>query len=139
MIGAKALRLVLLCFAALASAPAQAGRLGGGSAPDISIIRILAALVLCALVALAVILIIRVRSGRPISLSWQQWPKFGGIAAARLEIIESRRISAHADVCLVRCDGRDYLLACGPGGIIVVDQPDAEFSIDEPEPENASP
>jgi hypothetical protein len=30
--------------------------------------------------------------------------------ARRIEVIESRRVSQHADLCLVRCDGEEYLI-----------------------------
>lgn len=92
---------------------AQALGGGGGGAPDVSLIRVVAALALCLAVAFAAALLLRRRgvlSERP-----QWWALLGKAAIpARLAIVESRRISQHADLCLVRCDGIDYLILSGP-------------------------
>ncbi len=93
------------------SAPAMAQRLGQGPDLSVSLWRVAGALLLCALVAVAAILAVRRRGGviGPASL-----PALFGLRAGRLrnriEVVESRRMSPHANVCLLRCDGREYLV-----------------------------
>lgn len=96
-----------------ASSPAlaQAGKLGGGGGGvDVSMTRVISALVLCLMLAALAVMLLK-RNGGKIDL-----PKLGGlfvklpVAARRIDVIETRRVSAHAEVCLLRCDGRDYLI-----------------------------
>jgi hypothetical protein len=92
---------------------AQAGRLGGGGGGvDVSLTRIVTALILCLMLAALAVLLLK-RSGGKVDL-----PALRGlfarmpVAARRIEVIETRRVSQHAEVCLLRCDGRDYLILC---------------------------
>jgi hypothetical protein len=105
---------------------AQAQKLGGGGAsPDISIIRILAALLVCLAAAFALALVIRARKGsiRPLGKGWLPGAMAG---SRRIEIVETRRATPYADICLVRCDGEEYLLLCGPSGQSVLRWPRGE-------------
>ncbi len=106
---------VLLGVSTLAaSSPvlAQPGRLGGGGGVDVSLTRIITALILCLMLAALTALLLK-RSGGKIDL-----PALRGlfarmpVASRRIEVVETRRVSQHADVCLLRCDGRDYLILC---------------------------
>ena len=102
------------------SVPAHAQRLGGGgAAPDISVVRIFAALLLCLAAAFAVALLIRSRKGALPSLR-MEWLRGGMASSRRIKIVETRRASAHADVCLVQCDGEEYLVLCGPSAQTVL-------------------
>ncbi|WP_294288201.1 hypothetical protein [uncultured Sphingomonas sp.] len=92
---------------------AAAPQLGGGGGLDVSAVRILAALVLSLAIAGAVILVLR-RGGGRIDLSALRLPT-RVVGARRIAPIETRRISAHADLCLVRCDGIDYLILSSAG------------------------
>ena len=107
------LRFLTAFPAIVASSPAmaQAGRLGGGGGSvDVSLTRVISALVLCLMLAALAVLLLKRRGGK-IDL-----PKLGGLfaklpaAARRIDVIETRRVSQHADICLLRCDGRDYLI-----------------------------
>lgn len=105
---------------AAASSPALARPLTGGAAPNISALRVVLALILCLAAAFAVILLLRKRLGT----SMPAGPD-GGFSALlrqdrRIAVLEARRLSAHADICLVRCDGTEYLLLCGPAGTEVL-------------------
>lgn len=102
---------------------AQAQQLGGGGAStDISIIRILAALLVCLAAAFALALVIKARRGgiRPLGKEWLPRAIAG---SRRIEIVETRRATPYADICLVRCDGEEYLLLCGPSGQTVLRWP----------------
>lgn len=97
------------------SLPALAtqGRLGGGGGDvTISIWRILVALVICSLVALAAVLVIRKRGlggGRPLLARLPRRPR-------QIDVVETRRLSAHADISLVREGEHEYLLLLFAGG-----------------------
>ena len=115
-------RLTFLVFAGAtfaARGPAHAQHLGGGVGPDVSLIRILAAFLLCGAAAVALALVVRQRAGgskRSARLSLTRLFPTGLTGARRIDVIEARRISLHADLCLVRCDGTEYLLLCGASG-----------------------
>ncbi|KQN21416.1 hypothetical protein ASE86_14415 [Sphingomonas sp. Leaf33] len=107
--------------AMLAAAPA---RLGGGGAIDVSLGRIVSALLVCLLLAGAAALLLRRGGGR---IDWRalaDWKK--AAPARRIVVIETRRISAHADICLFRCDDRDYLVLCSASQQQVLRDPPAE-------------
>lgn len=105
---ARALPALLLTVAA--PALAQPGRLGGGDALDVSLARIVAALVLCVMLAAVAALLLK-RGGGRIDLSALR-ALAGPRAERRIEVIETRRISPHADLCLLRCGGREFLILC---------------------------
>ena len=99
-----------LCAGAalLATAPAlAAGRLGGGQPLEVSLGRIVAALVICIIIAVLAALLIRQRAGK-IDL----YALFGRLQSRprAIEVVETRRLSPHADICVVRHSGREYLL-----------------------------
>lgn len=107
------LPVVALVMVALSSTSASAQQLGGAGTPDLSIVRFLAALFLCFAAALGMALFLRSRQGR------QAMPKGLRLAtllrgSGRIEVLESRRVSPHADLCLLRCDDIEYVLLCSP-------------------------
>jgi hypothetical protein len=105
-----ALVLLGVNFSAQAEAP---GRLGGGGDLSISVWRIIGALILCTIVALVAVLAVRRRitggKGR-----W--WPGPLPRRVRHVEVVETRRLSPHADISLVREGGREYLLLLFAGG-----------------------
>lgn len=97
-----------LCWAAPAFA--SGSRLGGGGALDLSLTRIVISLLLCLAIAASVILILK-RNGRRANVAGLRALLSKGLPSdQRIMVIESRRISAHADLCLVRCDDVDYVI-----------------------------
>lgn len=103
--------MATLCAGAalLAASPALAGggRLGGGQPLEVSLGRIVSALVICIIVAVLAVLLIRQRGGK-IDLR-----DFLGRFQAKpraVEVVETRRLSQNADLCVVRHGGREYLL-----------------------------
>lgn len=91
--------------------------LGGGGSLDISLGPIIASLVICIIIAVLAILLIRQRGGRGdlAALFARIQPQ-----ARAIEVVETRRLSPHADICLVRHDGRDYLLVLQQGSMQVL-------------------
>jgi len=100
----------------------MAQHLGGNAAPDISIFRIFGALAACLLIAMGAIFALRRYPQR--LTAPRAWPSIAKamMRERRIEVIEARRISVHADLCLARCDGVEYLLLCGPSGAKVLKQ-----------------
>lgn len=91
--------------------------------------RWLGAVVLCLLLAVAGAYALRLRGGaaaRPLSIGG-----FGQLLAGalvrrpargtRLGLVEAIRINPQLEVCLVRCDGREYLLAATPQTATLLD------------------
>jgi hypothetical protein len=104
-----------------ASAALAAGRLGGGEDLGISLWRIVWALLISITVAFLAILLIRQRSGK------LDLPSFLARIQMReraIEVVETRRLSPHADICLVRHGSREYLLLLMAGNARVLSERD---------------
>ena len=89
------------------AAAAAAGRLGGGEALGVSLGRIVLALIICLVIAVFAILLLRQKSGRTdlraLFARFEMKPRL-------IDVVETRRLSPHADICVVRHGGREYLL-----------------------------
>ena len=110
---ARLIRLVSILPLLLAASPAlaSAGRLGGGGTLNISLTRIVMALLLCLMLAALAALLIK-RSGGKVDVTALRRLFAKLPVQRRIEIVETRRVSQYADVCLLRCDGREYLILC---------------------------
>ncbi len=88
------------------------GHLGGGTGIDIPIGRIVVAFLICIAIAVLAILLIRQRMGKGDLAGWLRrvTPRTGVI-----EVVEVRRLSMHAEIGVVRHDGREYLLLLQAG------------------------
>lgn len=111
--------LAVAILAATGAAQTHASRLGGGGAVDVSLGRIVISFVICIIIAALAILLIRQRSGKL---------DLAGLFATmesrtrEIQVVETRRLSPHADICLVRQGGREYLLVLQPGGTQVLNE-----------------
>lgn len=119
MLRAAALPLLLAL-----PAPVFAQGLTGGSAPEIPWLRLVLAFALCIAVAYGAILLVRrhQRGGGPI-LPAVLFARRSGSTTRRISVIETRRASPTADLCLVECDGEIWLLALTAAGAIVLKGP----------------
>lgn len=107
-------RLTLWCLPLLLIAEpafADGGRLGGGGDLGISLTRIVTALLLCLMLAGLAALLLK-RSGGKVDLTAVRRLLVRLPAERRIDVVETRRVSTYADVCLLRCDGREYLILC---------------------------
>ena len=117
-------RAVLAGAATFAATPALAGGagLGGGGDLGVSLGRVVGALLVCIMVAILAALLIRQRSGRTdlraIFSRLEMRPR-------AVKVVETRRLSAHADICLVRHAGREYLLLLMAGSARILSEADA--------------
>lgn len=98
-----------------AAATAARGRLGGGAPLEVPVLRILAALALCLMVATLVLLLLRRRGGST------QWLSRLSPAPRAIDVVEVRRLGLHADIGLVRHAGAEYLLLLQGGSATVLD------------------
>lgn len=105
-----------LAFSPAGSAYAQ--QLGGANTPDVSIVRVFLALLVCLIVAVFAVLLLRQK------FQGGSLPLFTKLAARsnRLHLVESRRIAPQSDLCLVRCDNEEYLLLIAPASVSVLAQ-----------------
>jgi membrane protein implicated in regulation of membrane protease activity len=107
-------------LAALFVTPASATPLVTAQPLDMHLGRLFLVLVLCiALAVAAAFLLKRVvqRRLKPSALGAPWLQRLGGSAVT---VLESRRISAHADVCRLACGGREYLVVVSQGGATVL-------------------
>jgi len=111
------LRYISILIACSASSAAQAQRLGGAAAPDLSLTRVFLSLFVCLVIAFLAILLLRKRYGLK-GLNWSIRQR----SQSRITVLETRRIGPQADVTLVRCDGEEFLLLLTPGGPAVLRQ-----------------
>ncbi|KSB91873.1 hypothetical protein AS593_07560 [Caulobacter vibrioides] len=94
----------------LAGGSAYAQQLGQGGGTDVPIWRVLGALLLCLtlVVGAALALKHRVKGGAPIFSD----------AKRRLQLVESVRLSHQVDVCLLKLDDREIVVAATPHGAV---------------------
>ena len=113
-----------------AAAQSRPNHLGGGGEVDVSLGRIIISFVICIIIAGLAILLIRQRTGK-IDLA----TLFAKIEprAREIKVVETRRLSPHADISLVRQGGREYLLVLQQGSMQVLrDEPVATIAQDPP-------
>ena len=88
------------------------GRLGGGTGVDVPVGRIIVAFLICIAIAVLAILLIRQRMGKG---DLAGWLRRVGPRAGVIEVVEVRRLSMHAEIGVVRHDGREFLLLVQAG------------------------
>lgn len=115
----KPVAAVAPVWAVLAPGAAHAQQLGGGGSVEISGVRIVLALITC-LAVFGLVLVVLRRKSLPTGLAEKL--RIGLGVNGRIRTIESRRISPHADLCLVRCDDVEYLLVCTASGVELLER-----------------
>ncbi|PTS90555.1 hypothetical protein DBR17_01135 [Sphingomonas sp. HMWF008] len=100
-------------------------RLGGGGDVDVSLGRIVIALVICIIIAVLAILLIRQRGGK------LDLPRLFAQLEPRpreIQVIETRRLNPHSDICLVRHADREYLLVLQHGSTQILRERDLNLT-----------
>lgn len=122
------LRLSILAgLLALAEQPAVAQTLGTGKSFDLPLIRIIAGLIICSLVALvAALLLRRYAGGRIPSLAWLRAGAPSPDVSRRIAVLETRRLSPHADACRFVSADREYLVLLTPTGATLLRESEAQ-------------
>lgn len=123
-----AVRIAGAAFLLLAAAPAFAQRIGQGTGTEVPVWRVLGALALCLALAVAAAYFLRRRLGGSLPLAIGR--------TRRLQLVETLRLSHQIDICLVSCDGAEFLLAASAHGAatIILALPPSPAT-PEPEPE----
>ncbi|HWU94982.1 MAG TPA: hypothetical protein VN029_05250 [Sphingomonas sp.] len=90
-------------------------------------------LILCLMLAALAAFALK-RSGGRIDVK-----RMGGLIAKlpvqrRVEVVETRRASQYADICLIRCDGREYLVLSSQQRQLVLRE--TEYAAPDPAPVN---
>lgn len=101
--------LLGLAAAGLSGGSSYAMKLGGGADAEVSAWRVVAAFLFCAGLAIAVAFLLRTRIKGTTALFSQ--------APRRLQLLETTRVSHQTDICLMSCDGQDFLVAVSPNGV----------------------
>lgn len=105
---------MLACLVPTQAAWAQT--LGQGSDEAISLWRVLAALLLCLVLAVVGGFALKKRmDGSTPTLA--SLFKRGPSARRRLKLVESLRIGPQVELCIVTCDGREFLVATSSQGV----------------------
>ena len=115
---------ILLMISPITPALASTHRLAGGGDIGVSLGRIVAALLICIIVAVLAALLLRQRAGHQ-DLA-RLFTRFD-LRARAIEVVETRRLSPHADICLVRYDGKDYLVLLMAGATQVLSEAPAKI------------
>ena len=110
--GFAAFRAAVGAAALLTGAPALAQRLGQGTGTEVPVWRVLGALALCLALAVAAALVLKRRLGGSARVPFGR--------TRRLQLIESLRLSHQVDLCVVSCDGAEFLLAATPHGATLI-------------------
>jgi flagellar biogenesis protein FliO len=111
--GLLGLRAGAVAAVLLTGTPALAQRLGQGTGAEVPVWRVLGALAFCLALAVAAAILLKRRLGGPGRVA------LGG--ARRLRLVESLRLSHQIDLCVVSCDGAEFLLAATPHGATLID------------------
>ncbi len=107
----------------LGSQPALAQQLGGARPLEIPYLQILAALVVCSLAALGAALAIQRRSGRALNLKFPvPWKSNQAPNNQPLKVLESHRLSPHADVCRISAHDSEYIVIVTAGSVTIVSE-----------------
>lgn len=123
-----AARIGAAAFPLLAAAPALAQRLGQGTGSEVPVWRVLGALALCLALAVGAAYVLRRRLGGSTPLTLGR--------GRRLQLVETLRLSHQVDICLIACDGAEFLVAAAPQGATTIDprRPAAPVPQDESDP-----
>lgn len=101
-----------------ASAPPTSS-LGGGESIDLPVGRLVFGLILSITLAWGAALLVR-RAQRGSSRSGLSFWKLSDRTGQRVRILETRRAAQNAEICLVACDEREYLIAFCNGHAVIL-------------------
>ena len=101
--------------------------LASGGGPGVGWWRVLGALVLCLLLAVGAAVVLKARLGG--GGSAPRWLARG--EPSRLRVVERVALGPQSSVALIAVDGREMLVAFGPGGATLLELP-ASSPLDEP-------
>lgn len=118
--GRRCLAIVVLLAASTVSAHAQAIGISEPIVPSIT--RLVAGLFICCLIAIMAALLLKraLHGGVALPRSWSFMRSLAVPDLRQLTVLETRRLSPHADVCRLASQGREYLLVVSPSGVTLL-------------------
>lgn len=113
---------IAFLVAALAPEIAYAQTLGGGGDYELPLLRLVIGLILCTILAIVAAIALKrfMRGGNLFKLGPAK--SFFSVPARKLRVMETQRLSPHADLCLFVCESRQYLVVVSPGGATLLHQ-----------------
>lgn len=111
------LALTIAVGVAATPSAALAQQLGRAAEFEPPIVRLALGLLLCTLVALVAALTLR----RFLSAKGRHVSSVAHGGSGKLRVIETRRLSANADLCLIACEEREYLVIVSAAGATLLD------------------
>jgi flagellar biogenesis protein FliO len=111
----RTLRFLNLLIVVIVPGAAFAQKLGQGGGDEVSAWRVVGALLLCLLLALAGAWALKMRMSGGSALPRPLITRLGA-QGRRLQLVESLRLGAQVDLCIVSCDGRELLVAASSHG-----------------------
>src|SRR5689334_15140618 len=117
--------LTMCASICMAGVPALAQQLGTARPVEVPVIQLIAGLALCSLAAFAIIAVMKKRGGGGAApLSLLKWKVPGIAAAGGVKVLETHRLSVHADLCRFTAANREYLVILSAGSVTVLrDEP----------------
>lgn len=109
---------------------AHAQQVGGGSPLSVPIVKLVLGLLVCAFAALIAALALKRFAQGGAALNGDK-PTLRGLIRAparRVRILETHRVSPHADLCCLSYRDREYLIVFSPGAAILL----RETAVNEP-------
>jgi hypothetical protein len=124
----------------LANAPAFAQKLGTARPVEAPVAQLAAGLILCALAAFAIIALMKKRrtGGAASILSLLRWRTLPRLPANGITVLETRRLSVHADLCRFIAGNREYLVIISSGSTTVLQDEAVSDTIHGERPGGAS-
>ena len=119
--------VLAVALVAAISDSALAQTLGQAVNPEVPWWRVFGALLMCILLAVGGAFALRSRLGLGLGLGLRM-PIIVGSDQRRLRLLETVRLSHQVDVCLLRWDDRDLIVAATPQGAVLLAERDAQAS-----------
>ena len=118
----RQIALNILIAESLLAQSACAQKLGGGQSFEAPFGRLALGLIICTLIAVAVVLLLRhFKGGR--SAAFRLLRQTDDLhETGRIKILEARRLSPHGDVCRFLSGDTEYLVVVSQGGATVIRQ-----------------
>lgn len=118
----KPVAIWLLAFILFGSADtAYAQELGGGAAPDISVLRIILALFVSLAIGVGAMLFLRARGRGGMPRSFQDILVLKKTEQGAIEIAQRQRLGPQSELLLIRARGREYLVLNGQAHALLID------------------
>lgn len=112
-------RLALLIAFMLPGA-AAAQTLGQGGEIELPLLRLAIGLFLCSIVAIFAAVAMKRFMRGGLSLKGAGGRALFNLPARKVQVLETQRLSPHADICVITCESRQYVVVVSPGAATIL-------------------